>query len=108
MQWPTLVFHRFLGSDFMGTCQAKKHDFSEEGFSRLHQWQLWQEGLKSDVRLPPSLRDKCQKTMISARTHSSNLHADVVVFELSSMGLRPKDEFLANSGYRLDAHVEVR
>jgi hypothetical protein len=45
--------------------------------------------------------------MISAHTHSSNLHADVV-FELSSMGLRPKDEFLANSGYRMDAHVEVR
>ena len=29
-----------LGFDFIGTCQAKEHDFSEEGFSQLHQWQL--------------------------------------------------------------------
>jgi hypothetical protein len=29
-----------LGFDFIDTCQAKEHDFSEEGFSQLHQWQL--------------------------------------------------------------------
>jgi hypothetical protein len=31
-----------------------------------------------------------------------------VIFELSSIGLRPEEEFLAKSGYRLDALVEVK
>ncbi len=53
------------------------------------------------MRLPLTLRDKCQKAMISALTFSSDLQADAI-FELSSIG-----EFLTNFGYRLDALVEV-
>ena len=81
-------------------------DVDAVGFSKLHQWQLWQEELKSDVRIPLALRDKCQKAMISALTFSSDLQADVI-FELLSIGLRPEEKFLINTGYRLDALVEV-
>ena len=63
--------------------------------------------LKSDVRLLPSLQDKCQKAMISALTQSSVLQADVI-FELSSIGLSPEKEFPTHTGYHLDALVEVK
>ncbi len=86
---------------------SKEHDFSKEELSQLHHWQLLQEELKSDVRLPPSLGDKCHKAFTSQLLHSSNLRAGVI-FELSFIGLRSEEEFLTNTGYRLDALVEVK
>jgi hypothetical protein len=59
------------------------------------------------MRLSSSLRDKYRKEFISALTHSSTLQVDVI-FELSSVGLHPEEEFLARTGYRLDALVEVK
>jgi hypothetical protein len=95
-------------SDFISACLAKENDFSEEDLRQLHQWQLWQEELKSDVRLPLTFRDQCQKVMTSALTQLSNLQADVM-FELFSIGLRPEEEYLlTHTGYRLDALVEVK
>ena len=96
-----------FSSDFIAACLAKEKDFSEEGFAQLHQWQLWQAELKSDVRLPPSLRDECLEAFTSQPLRSSYLQADVM-FELSSIGLRPEVEFLTRTGYRLDALVEVK
>jgi hypothetical protein len=94
-----------FNSDFI--CLTKEDDFSLENYIQRHQWQLWQEELWSDMRISPLLRDKCQKALISALTHSSNLQADVT-FELLSIGLHPGEEFLTRTGYCLDALVEVK
>ncbi len=86
--WAYAVAHvsvsSLFDSDFISACTSNENDLSGEGHSQLHQWQLWQEELKSGVRLPLALRDQCQKAMISALTQSSNLQADVI-FELSSI-----------------------
>jgi hypothetical protein len=95
-----------IDSDFISACLSKENEFYGAELRQLHQWQLWQEELKSDVRFPPSLRDKCREAFISALPRSSNFQTDVI-FELSSIGLRPEEEFIANTGYRLDALVEV-
>ncbi|KAL3772365.1 hypothetical protein ACHAW5_010367 [Stephanodiscus triporus] len=62
---------------------------------QLHQWQLWQEELKSNIRLPTSLPPSPSKLQ------------DDVLSELLSIGLHPEEEVLAKSGYRLDALVEM-
>jgi len=37
----------------------KQNEFTSEELRQIHQWHLWREELNSDIRLPPSLRDKC-------------------------------------------------
>jgi len=95
-----------FNDDFINACQEKKYESTLEGLSQLHQWHLWQEELKSNIRLSPSLRKKCYDAFISAATQSSALQDDVTL-ELISIGLQPKEEFLTERGYRLDALVEV-
>ena len=56
--------------------------------------------------MPPLLREKCRYAFISSMPKPSRLQDDVIS-ELSSIGLRPEEEFLTNSGYRLDAIVKV-
>lgn len=51
--------------DFVSLCLEKENDFSLENLCQLHQWQLWQEELKSNIELPQSLREKCQKAFKS-------------------------------------------
>ncbi|KAL3775112.1 hypothetical protein ACHAW5_001515 [Stephanodiscus triporus] len=63
------------------------------------EWQLWQEELKSDIRLPSSLREKCQAYIPSPLP--SKLQDDVIS-ELSSIV-----EVLIKSGYCLDALMEM-
>ena len=92
--------------DFISACLAKENDLSLREYTQLHQWQLWQEELKSDVRLPTSLREKCQKAFISTVPMPSKFQYDVVS-ELLPIGLCPEEEVLTKSGYRLDAVVEV-
>jgi hypothetical protein len=93
-------------TDFVAALQAKANDFRLDGYSQLHQWQLWQDELKSGINLPRALRDKCRQAFISESYQSSNFQDDVVSV-LSSIGLLPKKEELTSSGYRLDALVEV-
>jgi hypothetical protein len=93
-----------FGSDFISSCLAKENGFSLRDYTQLHQWQMWQEELKSGIRLPPSLREKCQKAFVSTLPMPSNFQYDVVS-ELPPIVLRP--EVLTESGYRLDALVEV-
>jgi hypothetical protein len=92
--------------DFVAILQSKANDFGTDGYSQLHQWQLWQDELKSDINLPPSLRDKCHQAFISLSYQSSRLQDDVI-YELSSIGMLPEEEVLTLSGYRLDALVEM-
>jgi hypothetical protein len=95
-----------FNSDFMIALQAKANDFGMEGYRQLHQWQLWQEELKSGINLPPALCEECRQAFVSQSYQSSRLQDDVISV-LPSIGLRPKEEVLTPSGYRLDAIVKV-
>jgi hypothetical protein len=95
-----------FNSDFIDALQAKANDFVPENLSQLYQWQLWQDELKSGINLPSALCEKCRQTFVSQSCRSSRFPYDVIS-ELSCIGLRPKDEVLTLSGYRLDALVEV-
>jgi hypothetical protein len=91
---------------FCAALQAKENDFGKKDLSQLHQWQLWQNELKSDIRLPPALSQKCHHALVAHTTQSSRLQDDVISV-LSSIGMHPDEEVLTPSGYRLDALVEV-
>jgi hypothetical protein len=80
--------------------------FVREDLFQLHQWQLWQDELKSGINLPPGLREKCRQAFVSQSYRSSNFQDDVVSV-LSSIGMLPEEEVLTASGYRLDALVKV-
>ena len=95
-----------FNNEFINACSREENGFILEVLLQLHQWQLWQEELKSDVSLPPSLKKKCNEAFISVKPSSSKTHDDVVSI-LSSMGLQPQEEVLLNSGYMIDAIVEV-
>ena len=47
-----------FNTDFINALQANVDRFVREDLFQLHQWQLWQDELKSDIILPPALRDK--------------------------------------------------
>jgi hypothetical protein len=98
-----------FNTDFIDVCQARANDFSSDGYSQLHQWQLWQDEIKSGIRLPPALREKCHQAFISHKAFLYRLSSfqNDVISVLSSIGLCPKEEELTSSGYRLDALVEV-
>jgi len=82
------------------------NDFVPEDLRQLHQWQLWQDELKSGINLPPALRKKCRQAFESQSFQPSRLQDDVVSV-LSSIGMLPEEEVLTTCGYRLDALVEV-
>ena len=93
-------------TDFINTCQTKKDDFGQANLSQLHQWQLWQDELKSGINLPPALREKCFQAFVTRVPRPSRFQNDVIS-ELLSIGLNPKEEVLTPNGYRIDALVEV-
>jgi hypothetical protein len=95
-----------FNTDFVTALQAKAHDFGMEECRQLHQWQLWQVELKSGINLPPALREECRQAFVSQLYQLSRLQDDVISV-LPSIGLRPKEEVLTPSGYRLDALVKV-
>jgi hypothetical protein len=95
-----------FNSDFIDALQAKANDFVPENLFQLYQWQLWQEELKSDIRLYPALHKKCRKAFLLRLPRPSRFQDDVISL-LSSIGMLPEEEFLTSSGYRLDAIVKV-
>ena len=93
--------------DYANAIVEKQSDFSDEALSQLHQWHLWQFGEKSNTGLPGSeLQQRCYQIFIGSKFTSSQFQQDVVK-ELKLIGLDPKEEYLTNSGYRLDALVEI-
>jgi len=92
--------------EFITACLRKEDEFILEHFRQLHQWQLWQDEIKSDISLPSSLKKRCYEAFISENPTSSKLQDDVVSI-LLSMGLQLQEEVLLKSGYRIDAVVEV-
>ena len=95
-----------FNEEFVNTCLNKEDDFIVKELFQLHQWQLWQEEIKSDKSLPSSLKKKCYEAFVSEDPRPSKLQDDVVS-SLSSMDLQPQEEVLTKSGYRIDAVVEV-
>jgi hypothetical protein len=91
---------------FINKCNKEKDGFKNEALFQLHQWHLWQTKEKSNPGLPLELQDRCYNSFISEETTVSKFQDDVVT-QLSSIGLGPKEEVLMDSGYRIDAVVEV-
>jgi len=95
-----------FNDEFINACIEKEDEFNIDVLFQLHQWQLWQEELKSNVTLPPSLQKKCCDAFISRVPEPSKLQDDVIS-HLSSIGLELEEEVLTKSGYRIDALVKV-
>jgi len=95
-----------FNDEFANACLRKENEFELEALAQLHQWQLWQDEIKSGISLPLSLQKRCYESFISKVLRPSRLQDDVVSI-LSSMGLQPQEEVLLKSGYRIDAVVEV-
>ena len=91
---------------FVNICLRKKDELSSEGLCQLHQWNLWQEELNSNIRLPLTLEEKGKKALIGKPVTTSAFQ-DYVVKELTYMGFQPEEEVLTETGYRLDVVVEV-
>jgi hypothetical protein len=98
---PTLFNDRFINK-----CLEKKDGFGAEELFQLHQWHLWQTKEMSRNGLPEALQDRCYNAFITRAPTPSKLQDDVVG-QLSSIGLVPKEEVILDSGYRIDALVEV-
>jgi len=95
-----------FNNEFINACSKKENHFIPEALAQLHQWQLWQDEIKSDISLPLSLKKRCYEAFISQEFSPSKLQGNVVS-SLLSMGLQPQEEVLMKSGYRIDAVVEV-
>ena len=67
---------------------------------------MWQTKEKSNTGLPAELASRCYNSFVSEDPTVSKLQDDVVA-QLLSIGLEPKEEVLMDSGYRIDAIVEV-
>ena len=95
-----------FNADLICVCLEKENDFSFVHFSQLHQCCGWQEELKSDTSLPPSLRKMCREASLSQLANPSILQDDVISV-LASIGIQPEKEVPTKSSYRIDALVEA-
>eukprot|EP00956_Cyclotella_meneghiniana_P015666 scaffold24155_cov89-Cyclotella_meneghiniana.AAC.3 len=97
-----------FNSAFRQKLLNRQNEFIDSALSQLYQWHLWQTKEKSNDNgsLPDSFCDKCKQSFSSADTRSSALQKDVVS-ELKSIGLHPVEEYLTESGYSIDALVEI-
>ena len=95
-----------FSSAFCQELLDRQNDFIDEHLSQLYQWHLWLTKERSNDALPESLRDRCKHLLLSADTTSSAFQNDVVS-ELTSIGLNPVEEYLTESGYSIDALVEI-
>ena len=93
---------------FIGACASRQSAFSLKELAQLHQWQLWQQELKSGIKLPLPLQEKCRMSFLSPSDSASEskLQNDVVG-ELKAAGFDVDEEVLLGSGYRIDALVKV-
>jgi hypothetical protein len=80
--------------------------FPKEGLAQLHQWHLWQAKEQTGIGLPNELKIRCQQVFTEGEVTISSFQSDVLK-ELLCIGLNPIEEYLTDSGYRLDALVEI-
>eukprot|EP00984_Skeletonema_dohrnii_P018054 scaffold8343_cov94-Skeletonema_dohrnii-CCMP3373.AAC.2 len=91
---------------FIKKCVEMEGRFEIEHYRQLYQWYLWQTKEKSHSGLSLDLQERCFNAFISDEPRVSKLQGAVVA-QLSHIGLDPKEEVLMDSGYRIDAIVEV-
>eukprot|EP00804_Cyclotella_cryptica_P000170 CCRYP_017452-RA/>CCRYP_017452-RA protein AED:0.08 eAED:0.09 QI:0/0.66/0.25/1/0/0/4/0/1112 len=84
----------------------KQEELTLKGLRQLFQWHLWRVREQSNDGLPETLQEHCRDAFITANVSSSILQNDVIS-ELAAIGLNPEEEFLTQSGYRLDALVQI-
>ena len=97
-----LVFN----DEFVSALLDKKEELTLEALRQLFQWHLWRVLEQSNFGLPEILQEQCHQAFITSDITSSIFQKDVVA-ELNSIGLNPEEEFLTQSGYRLDGFVEI-
>jgi hypothetical protein len=94
-------------SAFISALAEKTNEFDHQGLGQLHQWNLWRkERAATDGVLPPALEKICYEHFTDPIINCSQLQTHVMS-ELVSLGLSPEEEFLTESGYRLDALLDV-
>ena len=93
-------------ASFIEALEGNRQELSTAGYSQLYQWHLWQTQELSNLGLPESLQQKCYQAFSSRDVRDSALQRDVVS-QLDAMGLKPVEEFLTNSGYSIDALIEI-
>ena len=99
-------FSSICDNSFRDELHDRQKDFTEEELRQLHQWHLWQSKEKFNDGLSKLLQDKCKQIFLSAGTTSSALQKDVI-HVLKDMNLNPVEEYQTQSGYSLDALVEI-
>jgi hypothetical protein len=91
---------------FVDIIVRNESTFSKEGLGQLHQWHLWQAKEQTGIGLPDELQSRCREAFMENEVIVSRFQKDVSN-ELLCMGLNPIEEYLTDSGYRLDALVEI-
>jgi len=103
---PSVASPSLFNDDFIQVCLENQDGFALEELGQLCQWQLWQEELKSNIGLPPSLQEKCYEAFISLVPSPPALQDDIIS-EISFIGLQSEEEMLTKRGYLLDALVKI-
>jgi hypothetical protein len=80
--------------DFVAALQANVDRFVREDLCQLHQWQLWQDELKSGINLPPALLENCRQALVSQSYQSSRFQDDVVSVCFHPLDCFPKKKSL--------------
>eukprot|EP00956_Cyclotella_meneghiniana_P040621 scaffold200815_cov53-Cyclotella_meneghiniana.AAC.4 len=109
--WAYAIFNYdssfMFDSSFRDELRDRQRDFTKEELRQLHQWHLWQTKELANGGLPKSMQDKCEQMFLSSGTTSSKLQKDVVR-ELKDLSLNPFEEYQTQSGYSLDALIEIK
>ena len=93
--------------EFSSACEERGNLFARENLRQLHQWQLWQAEFGSEIQLSQSLRERCREAFVERAPEPSAMQRDVVA-ELSRIsGANVREEELTESGYIIDALVEM-
>jgi hypothetical protein len=94
---------------FTQVLREKQAGFMKKHLRQLYQWHLWQakELPKPNPGLPKSMIKPCHHVFANGNETASELQRDVMA-SLVAIGLKPEDEFLTQSGYSIDALVEIR
>ena len=98
---PDLFNQRFIDA------VLKKETFHcSSTLSQLHQWQLWQHELNTNICFPPEFQSNCYRAFVSNLIQTSDFQIEVM-HELQAIGLYPQEEVQLPSGYFIDLLVQI-
>lgn len=96
-----------FNDDFTEALVENEEQLNHTAKRQLYQWHLWQAEENINAGLPHILREQCRNAFMKNKHLTISELQEDVVNELYALGLHPIDEFLTESGYRLDALVEI-